>query len=433
MKYNGSSWVCSADITTAGAGGHSILVSENNTFVQDNKTFDVALDFTTGVKATAVASASVVTVSSDIATVTTPGIASFDSTNFAVRADGGVSITNAPTATSLAANGTNCSAGNYPLGVDASGNVENCTAAGTGSGNGTITVSDDAVNIVSADTLNFTTGINAKQSGTKAVVSSDVATTSSIGIASFDSTYFSVVGSGGVSIKDIYLLNTGDTSTGNQVIQTGSASYHEIRGTGSQEAKTKYESNSSLRWDVGKNSDTETGSNAGSNYEISAYDDSGSLIDHPYVISRISGGLFQFNRPINLTAASSVTTNSAGEIAMDTDAWAASRGAIQHYDGTANTYLVGTLVSDTPTNGQVPKWNTGGTITWENDNDTGGGGGAATSLTLTDSNSCTWTVTVNTSGNLITTGPTCAGSSFLLLEDSTVLLLEDGTKLVLDP
>ncbi len=38
----------------------------------------------------------------------------------------------AGTATALAANGTNCSAGNYPLGVDASGNVESCTAAAVG-------------------------------------------------------------------------------------------------------------------------------------------------------------------------------------------------------------------------------------------------------------------------------------------------------------
>jgi hypothetical protein len=41
-------------------------------------------------------------------------------------------VGNASTATALAANPTNCSAGNYPLGVDASGNVENCTAAGGG-------------------------------------------------------------------------------------------------------------------------------------------------------------------------------------------------------------------------------------------------------------------------------------------------------------
>ncbi len=40
---------------------------------------------------------------------------------------------NAGTATALAANGGNCLAGNYPLGVDALGAVENCTAVGAGS------------------------------------------------------------------------------------------------------------------------------------------------------------------------------------------------------------------------------------------------------------------------------------------------------------
>lgn len=38
------------------------------------------------------------------------------------------------TATALAANGANCTAGNYPLGVDASGAVESCTAIATGIG-----------------------------------------------------------------------------------------------------------------------------------------------------------------------------------------------------------------------------------------------------------------------------------------------------------
>jgi len=38
----------------------------------------------------------------------------------------------ATTATALAANGTDCAAGSYPLGVDASGNAESCTVAGTG-------------------------------------------------------------------------------------------------------------------------------------------------------------------------------------------------------------------------------------------------------------------------------------------------------------
>lgn len=50
---------------------------------------------------------------------------------------------NATTASALAANGSNCGAGNYPLGVDASGNSEGCTTAGAGdfvnSANNTVT------------------------------------------------------------------------------------------------------------------------------------------------------------------------------------------------------------------------------------------------------------------------------------------------------
>jgi hypothetical protein len=61
------------------------------------------------------------------------------------------------------------------------------------------------------------------------------------------------------------------------------------------------------------------------------------------------------------------TVNTFGEIAGDNDLWGAGRGALVHYDGTAATALVAPLVSDTPSNGQVPKWNTGGTITWEDD------------------------------------------------------------------
>ena len=63
--------------------------------------------------------------------------------------------------------------------------------------------------------------------------------------------------------------------------------------------------------------------------------------------------------------AAAPTTNVFGQVAGDNDAWAASRGALQFYDGTANTYILGTLASDAPANGECPKWNTGGTITWE--------------------------------------------------------------------
>lgn len=59
------------------------------------------------------------------------------------------------------------------------------------------------------------------------------------------------------------------------------------------------------------------------------------------------------------------TTDAAGETAFDNNAWAASRGAVQVFDGTANTYVVAALASDTPANGETPVWNTDGTVTWE--------------------------------------------------------------------
>lgn len=68
---------------------------------------------------------------------------------------------------------------------------------------------------------------------------------------------------------------------------------------------------------------------------------------------------------LELRNATSVTTSTVAQMAFDTNAWASDRGAIQVNDGTSNTYVVATLASDTPINGQVPTWNTGGTITWE--------------------------------------------------------------------
>lgn len=72
------------------------------------------------------------------------------------------------------------------------------------------------------------------------------------------------------------------------------------------------------------------------------------------------------------------TVDAIGEIAVDNNLWAASRGAMLHYDGTAATALVGVLTSDTPSNGQVPTWNTGGSITWETPS-AGPGGSSLTS------------------------------------------------------
>jgi hypothetical protein len=70
---------------------------------------------------------------------------------------------------------------------------------------------------------------------------------------------------------------------------------------------------------------------------------------------------------LEIPNAAAPTVSVFGQIASDNNLWDTGRGAVLHYDGTAATALIGALVSDAPGNGQVLKWNTGGTITWEDD------------------------------------------------------------------
>lgn len=81
-----------------------------------------------------------------------------------------------------------------------------------------------------------------------------------------------------------------------------------------------------------------------------------------------------FTGIVTLPSAASPTTDADGEIAVDLDAWGSGFDAIEVFNGTASAYVVATTASDTPSDGQVPKFNTGGSITWENDNSGAGGG-----------------------------------------------------------
>lgn len=99
---------------------------------------------------------------------------------------------NVATATALAANGTNCSAGSYPLGVDASGNAESCTAA---SGSGTVT----SVSVTTANGV----------SGSVATATSTPAITLTLGAI----TPASVASVGTVTGSNLSGTNTGDQTT----------------------------------------------------------------------------------------------------------------------------------------------------------------------------------------------------------------------------
>ncbi len=68
----------------------------------------------------------------------------------------------------------------------------------------------------------------------------------------------------------------------------------------------EYRTGSSIRWQLLANSTAESGSNAGSDFAIKSYDDSGVLIDTPMTIIRAALGVMSWNRPV-LHAAGTLT------------------------------------------------------------------------------------------------------------------------------
>lgn len=58
-------------------------------------------------------------------------------------------------------------------------------------------------------------------------------------------------------------------------------------------------------------------------------------------------------------------TSATGEFGVNEDFWATGRDAAEFFDGTERTTIVATLQSDTATAGQVPMFNSDGTMTWE--------------------------------------------------------------------
>lgn len=144
---------------------------------------------------------------------------------------------------------------------------------------------------------------------------------------------------------------------------------------------------------------------------------------------------------VTLGSVAAPTIDAVGEVAQDNNLWAASRGALLTFDGTASTALVGVLVSDTPTNGQTLKWNTGGTITWEDD--TGGSGTPCTStaLSLQYNNAgafgciSTWTTNgtnVTATGSIDFSGSTFAAPAIYMKTD-TAFTMTAGIKGLFQP
>lgn len=93
-----------------------------------------------------------------------------------------------------------------------------------------------------------------------------------------------------------------------------------------------------------------------------------------------AGGASSFEIPNS----ASPTVDVVGEIAVDSDFFGANKGAIISYNGTEQVVFIPILASDTPTAGQVPKYNASGYYTNEDDSTGSGSLGSNLSSSTND-------------------------------------------------
>lgn len=220
----------------------------------------------------------------------------FNSIDFTYASGTAITVTNlwgtASLATALAANGANCSAGNAPLGVDASGAVEGCfdvwteaenTAAAYLTGNQTITLSGD---VTGSGATSITTSL-----GANTVADNEIDYTA-VTLSDFtnDANYFDTAGTNLNSSGST--VNLDDTISLSGVSTTVSTTTRQVvLGTGTTTLQT--DTIDAFRF-------LEDG---GSGFELN-------LVDNTLAIFRGIGSLlgFKFEGDVNITGTATATT-----------------------------------------------------------------------------------------------------------------------------
>jgi hypothetical protein len=93
------------------------------------------------------------------------------------------------------------------------------------------------------------------------------------------------------------LALAGGTMSGALSVSFASAYISVNAAAAGQQSRINFTTNGSARWGIGKNSDAESGSNAGSSFLINRYDDTGTLIDTAVAIARATGVMTLTARP----------------------------------------------------------------------------------------------------------------------------------------
>jgi len=110
------------------------------------------------------------------------------------------------------------------------------------------------------------------------------------------------------------LNKAGDTASGNLSISKNTPVFGLDTIADTTQAIIDYRYNGSTRWTVGKRNDAESGSNAGSSFDIRRYSDVGSYVDTPLSINRSTGNVTVLKDLILGSTAQFVYSNNFGAI-----------------------------------------------------------------------------------------------------------------------
>ena len=129
-----------------------------------------------------------------------------------------------------------------------------------------------------------------------------------------------------------------------------------LKAVAGSQTRLYLQTGSTARWSINKNSSTESGTNAGSNFEINAYSDAGSLLSTPLTITRSTGAVTlgytlsvastsTFNNDVTINKASSDLTlrlnPTSGYSIISLDRASGQWGYIQARTGTSKRWIFG--------------------------------------------------------------------------------------------